>query len=208
MKWNAEVPFGRAANALLFRRPSIGVVGTLSTPVSLAQTDRPAEKKTWRIVVLNNADFLFRRPPYGASAARDVDARSPVLGRTFRRGAGFDPHPGAIDDLHYALLRKKYEKIKVDLVMLRGRGSIDFVRRYGDELWPNVPVVFYNERLEVLRDRAPRRIPPAYWSTSTLPPRSIWHCAASPCTQYLRRWRNCCVRSKLETPDAAAVVAA
>ena len=63
-------------------------------------------------------------------------------------------HPGTIDDLLYALLRKKYEGTKVDLVMARARTSIEFVRRYGQDLWPNVPVIFYNEVPESWRARA------------------------------------------------------
>ena len=105
---------------------------------------RGAEQRRFPVAVIR---------PYGPSTARDVDARSAASVELFGEALDSIRHPGTIDDLHYALLRKKYEKIKVDLVMLRGRGSIDFVRRYGEELWPNVPVVFYNERLEVLRDK-------------------------------------------------------
>ena len=171
-----------------FAALSIGAVGALSTPASLAQSDRPAEEKTWRIVVLNNADFLLPSSALMDQALRETLTReAPHSVELFGEALDSIRHPGTIDDLHYALLRKKYEKIKVDLVMLRGRGSIDFVRRYGDELWPNVPVVFYNERLEILR---------------------FGIAPAPSCAQYLRRWRYCCVRSNLETPDAAAVVAA
>jgi signal transduction histidine kinase len=133
---------------------SIGAVGALSTPASLAQSDRPAEEKTWRIVVLNNADFLLPSSALMDQALRETLTReAPHSVELFGEALDSIRHPGTVDDLHYALLRKKYEKIKVDLVMLRGRGSIDFVRRYGEALWPKVPVVFYNERLEGLRDR-------------------------------------------------------
>ncbi len=139
---------------LCFAALSIGAVGALSTQASLAQSDRPAEEKTWRIVVLNNADFLLPSSALMDQALRETLTReAPHSVELFGEALDSIRHPGTIDDLHYALLRKKYEKIKVDLVMVRGRGSIDFVRRYGKELWPNVPVVFYNERLEVLRDK-------------------------------------------------------
>ena len=142
---------------------------------------RGAEQRRFPVAVIR---------PYGPSTARDVDARSATSVELFGEALDSIRHPGTIDDLHYALLRKKYEKIKVDLVMLRGRGSIDFVRRYGEELWPNVPVVFYNERLEVSRQGLPNST--GVWSTRAS--RSIWHCACT-CTQHLRRWRDCCVRS-------------
>ena len=142
---------------LCFAALSIGAIGALSTQASLAQSDRPAEEKTWRIVVLNNADFLLPSSALMEQALRETLTReAPHSVELFGEALDSIRHPGTIDDLHYALLRKKYEKIKVDLVMLRGRGSIDFVRRYGEKLWPNVPVVFYNERLEILRDMGAR----------------------------------------------------
>lgn len=140
--------------SLCFAALSIGAVGALSVPASLAQSDRPAEEKTWRIVVLNNADFLLPASAIMEQGLRETLTReAPHSVEFFGEALDAIRHPGTVDDLHYALLRKKYEKIKIDLVMLRGRASIDFVRRYGGELWPDVPVVFYNERLEVLRDK-------------------------------------------------------
>ena len=206
---------------LCFAALSIGAVGALSTPASLAQSDRPAEEKTWRIVVLNNADFLLPSSALMDQALRETLTReAPHSVELFGEALDSIRHPGTIDDLHYALLRKKYEKIKVDLVMLRGRGSIDFVRRYGEELWPKVPVVFYNERLEVLRDKVPRRIPPASWLTSTLPPRSIWHCACTPVhaistslAGLLRTTKpgnagcsRCCLGLKISTPSHGSTI--
>ena len=113
VKWNANVPFGRAANALCFAALSIGAVGALSTPASLAQSGptrgrkdvahRRAEQRGFPVAVIR---------PHGPSTARDVDARSAASVELFGEALDSIRHPGTIDDLHYALLRKKYEKIK------------------------------------------------------------------------------------------------
>ena len=131
-----------------------GVAGMLLVLQASAQAPRPPEEQMWRVVVLNNADFLLP-----SSAIMDQALRETLTKESPRSveisGETLDSirHPGTIDDLLYALLRKKYEKTKVDLVIARARTSIEFVRRYRQDLWPNVPVVFYNEVPESWRAR-------------------------------------------------------
>ena len=40
--------------------------------------------------------------------------------------------------------RKKYGGAKLDLILARAPGGLDFALRHRDELWPGVPIVFYN----------------------------------------------------------------
>jgi len=132
-----------------------GVAGALLVLQASAQTRRPPEEEKWRVVVLNNADFLLP-----SSAIMDQALRETLTKGSPRSieisGETLDSlrHPGTIDDLLYALLHKKYERTKVDLVIARARTSIEFVRRYGQDLWPNAPVVFYNEAPDSWRTRA------------------------------------------------------
>ena len=108
----------------------------------------------WRVVVLNNADFLLPASAIMDQALRETLTReAPRSVEFFGETLDSFRHPGTIDDQLYALLRKKYEGAKVDLVMARSRASMEFVRRHGQELWPNVPVVFYNELPETWRAR-------------------------------------------------------
>ena len=104
--------------------------------------------------MLNNADFLLPASAIMDQALRETLTReAPHSVEFFGETLDSFRHPGTIDDLLYALLRKKYEGIKVDLVMARSRTSMEFVRRHGHALWPNVPVVFYNELPETWRAR-------------------------------------------------------
>ncbi len=115
---------------------------------------RPSEEERWRVVVLNNADFLLPSSAIMDQALREtLTKESPKSIEISGETLDSLRHPGTIDDLLYALLRKKYERTKVDLVMARAHTSIEFVRRYGQDLWPNVPVVFYNELPESWRAR-------------------------------------------------------
>ena len=108
----------------------------------------------WRVVVLNNADFLLPASAIMDQALRETLTReAPRSVEFFGETLDSFRHPGMIDDLLYALLRKKYENTTVDLVMARSRASMEFVRRYGQQLWPDVPVVFYNELPETWRAR-------------------------------------------------------
>ena len=133
----------------------LGVTGmVLFVLQASAQTPRPSEEQMWRVVVLNNADFLLPASAIMDQALRETLTReAPRSVEFFGETLDSFRHPGTIDDQLYALLRKKYEGAKVDLVMARSRASMEFVRRHGQELWPNVPVVFYNELPESWRAR-------------------------------------------------------
>ena len=130
--------------------------------------------------MLNNADFLLPSSALMEQALRDVDTRSAALVELFGEALDALRHPGTVDDLHYALLRKKYEKIKVDLVMLRGRGSITSSAVTAKSLAQGAGCVLQRAAGGNCATRVRRRIPPAFWLTSTLPLRSIWHCACTP----------------------------
>ncbi|MGH6622831.1 MAG: sensor histidine kinase, partial [Burkholderiaceae bacterium] len=137
---------GRAAIVL-------AAVGLLLSLQATAQSP-PAPEETWRVVVLNNADFLLPASAIMDQALREtLTAEAPRSVEFFGETLDAFRHPGTIDEQLYILLRKKYENIKVDLVMARSRTSMEFIRRYGQELWPDVPVVFYNELPEVWRAR-------------------------------------------------------
>ena len=166
-----------------------------------AQTPRSAEEEMWRVVVLNNADFLLPASAIMDQALRETLTReAPRSVEFFGETLDSLRHPGTIDDLLYALLRKKYEGTKVDLVMARSRTSMEFVRRYGQDLWPNVPVVFYNELPETwrARGRAAKFHRGSARHESRLHHRS--GAATAPArAQPVCRWRHVGLRPRLET---------
>lgn len=132
---------------------ALGIVGLLLLSASLAQPARLADDITWRVVVLNNADFLLPASALMDQSLRETVTReAPHSVEFFGEALDSFRHPHDIDAELHTLLQKKYSGVKVDLVMARSQGAIDFLRRYRDELWPKVPVVFYNELSESLRE--------------------------------------------------------
>jgi signal transduction histidine kinase len=112
----------------------------------------------WRVVILHNADFLLP-----TSIIMDQTLREVLIREASRP---IELHGETLDQLRYpheiepelvSLLRKKYIGKRVDVVLARSQGALDFATRYRDELWPGVPVVFYNNLAESLREvtRAP-----------------------------------------------------
>jgi hypothetical protein len=171
-----------------------------------AQTPRPSEEQMWRVVVLNNADFLLPASAIMDQALREtLTKEAPRSIEFFGETLDSFRHPGTIDDQLYALLRKKYEGAKVDLVMARSRASMEFVRRHGQELWPNVPVVFYNELPESWRARG--GLPNSTGVLLDMNPAYTIELALryTPRAQAVRRWRHVGLRRHLETADRASV---
>ena len=106
----------------------------------LLEVDKP-----WRIVILHNADFLLP-----ASSIMDQALRESLIGLSPRQ---LDLYGESLDVLRYpqateaelvALLRKKHAGHRVDLVMARAQGGLDFALKHRAELWPDAPIVFYN----------------------------------------------------------------
>src|SRR4051812_43602592 len=88
---------------------AIGVGGVLLTSTLLAQPARPSVEPAWRVVVLNNADFLLP-----ASAIMDQALRETLTREAPRAveliGESLDSfrHPHDLDDVLHSLFRKKY----------------------------------------------------------------------------------------------------
>jgi signal transduction histidine kinase len=110
-----------------------------------AQTSPDSPQAPWRVVLLHNADFLLP-----ASTIMDQPLRQTLVKEARRQvdvyGETLDllRFPQAIDSELVALQRKKYGGAKVDLILARASGGLDFAVRHRDELWPGVPIVFYN----------------------------------------------------------------
>ena len=52
-----------------------------------------------------------------------------------------------------ALMRKKYQHVKIDLVVATETAALDFAERYASELWPDAAIVFHSVPLSALRGR-------------------------------------------------------
>lgn len=135
---------------------TLGAAGLLLSTQAWGQPARLPAETTWRVVLLNNADFLLPASAIMDQALRETFVReSPHSVEFFGEALDSFRHPRDIDDELHALLRKKYKDVRVDLVMARSAGAMAFVHRHRDELWPGVQVVFYNESVESLRDLGP-----------------------------------------------------
>ena len=104
-----------------------------------------ASETPWRVVILHNADFMLP-----ASTIMDGALREALVSLSPRQ---LDLYGEMLDVLRYpqateaelvALLRAKHAHHRIDLVLARAQGGLDFALKHGAELWPGAPIVFYN----------------------------------------------------------------
>jgi len=98
---------------------------------------------TWRVVILPGAD------PTQPAAQEQIRAIRHSIAAAAPDGVEF--YTDSLDDLRFdnaelmnsflALLKRKYEHKKVDIVIGLADFALDFTRRYHDDIWPTVPVV-------------------------------------------------------------------
>lgn len=97
----------------------------------------------WRVVILPGAD------PTQPAAQEQIRALRATLGAAAPDGAEF--YTDSLDNLRFdsaelmpsflELMKKKYERKQVDLVMGLGDFALEFTRRYHQDIWPGVPVL-------------------------------------------------------------------
>ncbi|MCE4546037.1 ATP-binding protein [Caballeronia sp. PC1] len=97
----------------------------------------------WRVVILPGAD------PTQPAVALQIRAIRSALSAVAPNGVEF--YTDSLDQLRFdntelipeflALMKKKYERNHVDIVIGIADFSLEFTRRYHDEIWPNVPVL-------------------------------------------------------------------
>jgi signal transduction histidine kinase len=116
----------------------------LFTAPVVAQTPQAADRP-WRIVLLHNADFFLP-----ASTVMDQALRESLVALSPRQ---IDLYGEVLDVLRYPtstekelveLLRKKHSTHRVDVVMARAQGGLEFARKHAADLWPGAQIVFYN----------------------------------------------------------------
>ena len=126
--------------AILLHAPSVRAQPALAT------------ETPWRVVILHNADFLLP-----ASTIMDGALREALVSLSPRQ---LDLYGEVLDVLRYpqateaelvALLRAKHAHHRVDLVLARAQGGLDFALKHGAELWPGAPIVFYNNVGDTLK---------------------------------------------------------
>jgi len=64
---------------------------------------------------------------------------------------------GEVQIAVHDFLRRRYAKIKLSLIIAVARPAVNFMRIYGDELFPGVPIVVYGDS-DALRDWEPGRL--------------------------------------------------
>ncbi len=106
----------------------------------------------WRVVILHNSDFLLP-----ASTIMDGALREALVSLSPRQ---LDLYGEVLDVLRYpqateaelvALMRAKHAHHRVDLVLARAQGGLEFALKHGAELWPGAPIVFYNNVGDTLK---------------------------------------------------------
>lgn len=98
---------------------------------------------TWRVVILPGAD------PTQPAAQEQIRAIRQTIAAEAPQGVEF--YTDSLDDLRFddaglmpsflALLKRKYEHRKIDIVVGLADFALDFTKRYHDEIWPGAPVV-------------------------------------------------------------------
>src|SRR5262252_3139804 len=119
---------------------------------ALASAQNPTEDanpleadKPWRVVILHNADFLLPGSTIMDQALREALVRmSPRPLELYGETLDVLRYPESTEAELVALLRKKHAGHRVDLVMARAKGGLDFALKHKSELWPGAPLVFYN----------------------------------------------------------------
>ena len=114
-----------------------------------------AATEPWRIVILGGLDPMlpsvfaqereFRRV-VGAAAPDGVEFYTDPIDSTRFQGADLMPE-------YLALMRKKYQQRKIDLVVVWSDFGLEFAERYHEQLWPGKPVLVHAIEEERLRRR-------------------------------------------------------
>src|SRR5215831_8135294 len=135
-----------------FSRQAAIVVTAVMLLHAPASAQNPAEganpleaAEPWRVVILHNADFLLPGSTIMDQALREALIRlSPRPLELYGETLDVLRYPDSTGAELVALLRKKHGGHRIDLVMARAQGGLDFALKHKAELWPDAPVVFYN----------------------------------------------------------------
>jgi signal transduction histidine kinase len=113
----------------------------------------------WRVVILPGAD------PTQPAAQEQILALRKAITAAAPNGVKF--YTDSLDDLRFdskelmpsflALMKGKYENRRVDIVIGLADFSLDFTKRYHDEIWPGVPVVITS-----VPDTRKKDVPPEF----------------------------------------------
>src|SRR5215470_4957867 len=127
------------------RQAAIAVAaGMLFHGAASAQNPLEADKP-WRVVILHNADFLLPGSTIMDQTLREALIKlSPRPLELYGETLDVLRYPDSTEAELVALLRKKHAGHRIDLVMARAQGGLDFALKHKSELWPDAPVVFYN----------------------------------------------------------------
>jgi len=104
---------------------------------------RAEASEPWRVVILAGAD------PTQPAALQQIRAARRALEAAAPAGAEF--FTDSLDGLRFqnaelmpeflALMRKKYQREHVDIVIALGDNALEFAARHHDEIWPGIPVL-------------------------------------------------------------------
>jgi signal transduction histidine kinase len=102
-----------------------------------------ASSDNWNIVLIRNWDAA-----YVINTVREQALREAVERQAPKRVQWFTEHVDALrfgsdyEPQYAAVLKSKYRKMHVDLVIASGLEPLQFATAHRDELWPGVPIVF------------------------------------------------------------------
>jgi len=141
---------------------SLTVVALLFAPAFAFGQDPEAEGEARRVVILNASDpYLpaFLAIDGAMREAIHLESRVPV--EFYAETLDMFRFPRTLlDDDVVALLRKKYQGLKVDVVVAAGSIALDFARSHRGDIWPGAVIVFHSVSAALLGDASlgPRTI--------------------------------------------------
>ena len=101
------------------------------------------ESPPWRVVLIRGWDSLYRVNILRETAMRNaMVAKSPKLIEFYTEEVDPLRFPGAIFPEQIALLKRKYQDKKIDLVIASGREPLDLAAAHRDEIWPGAAILF------------------------------------------------------------------
>jgi len=122
--------------------------------------DTPVEVR--RVVILNSTDpYLPAFLALDSAQRRTINAGSKMPVELYAEALDMHRFPRELlEEDVVALLRKKYQDLKVDIIIAVAPIARDFAQRHREEVWPGAVIVFNSVSADLLKERSlePRTI--------------------------------------------------
>jgi signal transduction histidine kinase len=115
------------------------------------------EGEAKRVVILNSTDsYLPAFLLLDNAMRKTILAESNIPVELYAEALDLNRFlPSRIENELLALLRKKYQDLKVDVIVADGPIALDFARRHGEIIWPGATIVFNSVPIPLLQKHKP-----------------------------------------------------